>query len=96
MAVERDRPADQIWIATQSIPPQVVADHRHRMRARRAVFLRQKRAAQEGLYAEGLEVIPGHNLAEHQFAAVSVAAITRVSSVVEAASRAFIHFSWRS
>ena len=57
--------------------PEVVAQDGDRVRARHAVFFRQKRAAQRGLNVEHVEVVARHQFTQDHFAAAAVAEAER-------------------
>ena len=63
-AVERDRAPDDRRIAGESPLPEVVAEDDDRVRVRRAVFLRQERAAEDRADAERVEEVAADELAE--------------------------------
>src|SRR5262245_6639275 len=73
LVVDRDRFADQGGVGAEAAAPQTVADHHHRMRARRLIFLRQKCSTTESLYSEQVEIIAGDRLSYDLFHTVRLA-----------------------
>src|SRR5215475_1068244 len=73
VAVQNNRLAYQRRIAVETALPKTVAQDHDRMRAGRTVFLGQERPAQSRLDSQRVEVTPGNQRAEHDFAALAIA-----------------------
>ena len=72
VAVQPHLAPDDVRFAGEPRLPEVVADHRHGMRARRHIVgRRQQPAARSGADAEDVEEVAGDNQAVHQFGRVA-------------------------
>ena len=69
--------ADDLRIAAEAAFPTAVAEHGDRMRARRLIFLRQKRATECRLHAEDVEVVAGNEIAPDALVFPAVAQCAR-------------------
>src|ERR1700676_3021413 len=70
-AIEPLRFPDDLWVALESSLPQLIADHRHRMRVAPHFFLWVETAAENGMDADGIEIIRGYDASGRDLGAVA-------------------------
>src|SRR5215217_399219 len=71
--IELDRLADDVLIGSHATLPETVAQNNNGISARRLVFVRQKRAAQDWFHLEHVEVVGGDDLSpDHVILVLSI------------------------
>ena len=66
MTIEQHLPPDDVLFATEATLPKTMADHNHRVRARRKVVFRSDHPSPLGADSKNLEVIAGNHSSVHQ------------------------------